>query len=51
VPRKPRIQFEGALYHVINRGNYRRDVFEAAATAQAFEHCLFEACDLAGWPR
>ncbi len=34
---------------MINRGNYRRDVFEAAATAQAFEHCLFEACDLAGW--
>ncbi|MSU47775.1 MAG: transposase [Opitutus sp.] len=47
--RKPRIQFAGALYHVINRGNYRRDVFESAATAAAFEHCLFEACDQAGW--
>ena len=25
--RKLRIQYEGALYHVINRGNYRWDVF------------------------
>jgi len=49
VPRKPRIQFEAALYHVINRGNYRRDVFDTAAAAQAFEQCLFEACEQAGW--
>ena len=47
--RKPRIQYEGAVYHVINRGNYRRDVFELASTAQAFERCLFEACEQAGW--
>ena len=47
--RKPRLQFAGAIYHVINRGNYRRDVFETAATAQAFEKCLFEACEQAGW--
>lgn len=49
VARKPRIQFPGALYHVINRGNYRHDVFESASTAQAFEQCLFEACEQAGW--
>lgn len=47
--RKPRLQFKGALYHVINRGNYRRDLFETATTAQAFEKCLFEACEQAGW--
>jgi putative transposase len=34
---------------VINRGNYRRDVFETGAAAQAFEKCLFEACEHAGW--
>jgi len=28
VARKLRIQYEGALDHVINRGNYRRDGFE-----------------------
>jgi REP element-mobilizing transposase RayT len=47
--RKPRLEFEGAFYHVINRGNYRRDVFETAATAQAFERCLFETCERLGW--
>lgn len=47
--RKPRIQFEGAIYHVMNRGNYRRDLFESAGAAQAFEQCLWEACEQAGW--
>jgi len=31
-----RVQYEGALYHVVNRGNYRRDVFESPDAAQAF---------------
>ncbi len=47
--RRPRVQFKGAIYHVINRGNYRRDVFESAGAAMAFEQCLFEACEQAGW--
>jgi len=47
--RKPRIEFAGALYHVINRGNYRRDLFETAGAAQAFETCLYEACGQFGW--
>lgn len=47
--RRLRIQFEGAVYHVINRGNYRRDVFELAATARAFESVLEEACELHRW--
>jgi len=49
VARKLRLQFPGAIYHVINRGNYRRDVFESAGAAMAFEECLFEACEQAGW--
>ena len=47
--RKLRIEHEGALYHVINRGNYRREVFESAGTAQAFEETLWEACAMHGW--
>jgi REP element-mobilizing transposase RayT len=47
--RKLRIQYEGAIYHVINRGNYRRDVFESVGTAQAFEQALMEACTENGW--
>ena len=47
--RKLRIQYEGAIYHVINRGNYRRDVFESAGTAQAFLESLNEACEHLRW--
>ena len=47
--RKPRIEFAGALYHVINRGNYRQDLFSAPGTAQAFEKTLFEVSERCGW--
>jgi hypothetical protein len=30
MPRKLRLLFPNAFYHVINRGNYRRDVFETS---------------------
>ncbi len=47
--RKLRIQYEGAIYHVINRGNYRRAVFGTVGAAQAFEQAVLEACALHGW--
>lgn len=47
--RKLRIQYPGAIYHVINRGNYRRDVFESAGAAEAFLRVLIEATALYSW--
>ena len=47
--RKLRLEFPGAIYHVISRGNYRQDVFAAEKTKAAFEDCLFEACRKSGW--
>jgi putative transposase len=47
--RKLRLEFPGACYHVINRGNYRADIFKADRTKAAFESCLFEACAKSGW--
>lgn len=47
--RKLRIQYAGAMYHVINRRNYRRDLFENAAEAQAFVETLKEAAGRMGW--
>ena len=47
--RKPRLEFEGASYHVINRGNYRRVLFSQAGSAASFEKTLFEACEKYGW--
>lgn len=49
MPRKPRIEFEGAIYHVVQRGGPRRPVFGGAEAARAFEACLFQACDRLGW--
>ena len=34
--RRIRIQFPGARYHIINRGNYRHDVFTSEGAWQAF---------------
>jgi REP element-mobilizing transposase RayT len=47
--RKLRLEYPGACYHVINRGNYRQDVFATAGARAAFETCLFEACAKSGW--
>ncbi len=47
--RSIRVQFEGARYHVINRGNYRKNLFSTHKTAEAFTKALFEACDRYMW--
>lgn len=47
--RKLRIEFEGAIYHVLNRGNYRRDLFTTAGEAGAFVGALMEAVGTFGW--
>lgn len=47
--RKLRVEYAGACYHVINRGNYRRDLFAAKGRAESFEKCLFEAAQSFGW--
>jgi REP element-mobilizing transposase RayT len=47
--RKLRLEFPGAIYHVINRGNYRQWMFREASTKVAFEQCLFEASERGHW--
>lgn len=47
--RKLRIQYPGAMYHVINRGNYRRDLFVNAGEAKAFLETVREANERMGW--
>ena len=49
MPRPSRVEFSGARYHVINRGNYRQDLFSQHQTGEAFEKTLFEACQRFGW--
>jgi REP element-mobilizing transposase RayT len=47
--RRLRIEYPGAIHHVINRGNYRRDLFESVGAAEAFLATLFQAADQFGW--
>jgi hypothetical protein len=49
MPRKLRLEFSGACYHVINRGNYRRDLFTTDGAASSFYGCLDDACTSFGW--
>ncbi|MEO7797019.1 MAG: transposase [Opitutaceae bacterium] len=43
--RKLRLEFPGACYNVI----YRGDVFRTDGAKAAFERCLFEGCRKSGW--
>jgi len=49
MPRKQRIEFPGAVYHVISRGNYRKELFLNQGSGEAFEQCLFEVVERCGW--
>lgn len=44
-----RIEFRGACYHVINRGNYKRNLFGDSAASEAFERTLAETAQRFGW--
>lgn len=47
--RSLRIEHPGAIYHVINRGNYRRHIFSSDGSCRSFEATLFEACHKYDW--
>ncbi|MGJ8639865.1 MAG: transposase [Opitutaceae bacterium] len=49
MPRKQRIEYPGAVYHVISRGNYRKNLFVHDKTGEAFERTIFEAAERCGW--
>ena len=44
-----RLDYEGGLYHVINRGNYRADIFETDRAKLALLRALGETCEKLGW--
>ena len=48
MPRKQRIEFPGAVYHIISRGNYRKELFLSENTGKAFERTMFEAVERCG---
>ena len=44
-----RMESESGVYHVLNRGNYRADIFRSDKAKVAFLKCLGEACAKTGW--
>jgi REP element-mobilizing transposase RayT len=49
MPRQLRIQYPGAMYHVMSRGNRRDDIFLDDVDRHDFLKTLAEACQKTGW--
>jgi putative transposase len=49
MPRKLRIEFEGAIYHVLNRGDRREPIFRDDRDRKRFLETLGEACGKTDW--
>jgi putative transposase len=47
--RKARVEFEGALYHVLDRGDRREDIFHDDVDRERFLSTLAEVCERTGW--
>jgi REP element-mobilizing transposase RayT len=47
--RKLRVEYPGAIYHVMNRGDRREPIFLDDADRQRFVETLAEACAKTGW--
>lgn len=47
--RKVRIEYPGAFFHVINRGNFRSWIFETGGARRSFCECLTMGCEAQGW--
>ena len=47
--RKLRLQYEGAIYHVMNRGDHREAIFRGDKDRELFLQTLGEACAKTDW--
>ena len=49
MPRKLRVEYPGAMYHVMSRGNRRQDIYLDDVDRHDFLKSLAEACQKTGW--
>ncbi len=49
MPRKPRIPFPGANYHIVTRGDGRRAIFHDDGHYDRFTHGLADEVKRSGW--
>ncbi len=49
MPRKLRMEYPGAIYHVMNRGDHREEIFRDDEDRTRFLSTLGEACQKTQW--
>ena len=49
MPRKIRIEYPGAIYHVMSRGDHQEAIFRDAEDRARFLDTFGEACEKTGW--
>src|SRR5882757_6235851 len=49
MPRKLRVEYPGAIYHVTNRGDRGQDIFADNSDRKNFLEMLAQACHKTGW--
>ena len=49
MPRQLRLQYDGAIYHLLSRGDRREDIFRDAADRSRFLDTLAAACTKTAW--
>ena len=49
MPRPLRMEYAGAIYHVMSRGNRRDKIFRDRPDYERFLNTLHEACEKTGW--
>jgi len=49
MPRKPRVEFEAAIYHIMSSGNRGDAIFRDDKDCETFLDTLDEACTKTGW--
>ena len=49
MPRQMRSEFGGAIYHVMNRGDRREEIFRSSRDLRLFMATLTDACGKTGW--
>jgi len=49
VARKLRVQYPGAIYHVMNRGDHREPIFRSHKDRESFLEALGQSCEKTDW--
>ena len=50
LPRRARVEFPGAVYHLLDRGDREEEIFRTDSGRELFRATLGQACGRCGWP-